>query len=113
MDQLSQHLSESRMSGIPVRVSVELGRSSCALSEAVALTPGQVVGLDQELQEPVSVYVDGLLYGSGQLTTVDGHWAVKFEQVMVVSKEDYIPQPSVEPQEDQLEPEIVPAEESQ
>jgi hypothetical protein len=32
---------------------------------------------------------------------------------MVVSKEDYIPQPPEEPQEDQLEPEIVPPEESQ
>lgn len=90
MSQLSEHLSEARVANIPVRVSVELGRFELPLSEAVAMSAGQTVALDQEISEPVNVYVDGLLYGRGQLVNVGGGWSVELQEILVSSKPDFL-----------------------
>lgn len=78
-DDLQQHLSRARMAEVPVRVSVELGRTQRTLDEAVSLHDGEVVELDRAPGEQVDIYVDGMLFGHGVLQTVGGDWAVRLE----------------------------------
>lgn len=56
---------------IPVTVQVVLGRRRMPLAEVMALAPGSVVVLDQELSQPVSLQVNGSEVARGSLSVVD------------------------------------------
>lgn len=56
---------------IPVTVQVVLGSRRMPLAEVMALGPGSVVVLDQELSQPVSLQVNGSEVARGTLGIVD------------------------------------------
>lgn len=56
---------------IPVTVQVVLGTRRMPLAEVMALGPGSVVVLDQELSQPVSLQVNGSEVARGTLGIVD------------------------------------------
>lgn len=72
------------------------------------MSAGQTVALDQEISEPVNVYVDGLLYGRGQLVNVGGGWSVELQEILVSSKPDFLVE-AVNQLSDAVEPETDPA----
>jgi flagellar motor switch protein FliN/FliY len=73
---------------IPVRVSVELGRTSMPLARAVGLAPGAVAELDRGADDQVDLFVNDRRFASGVLVVADnGEWAVRIDRV-------YAPQPS-------------------
>jgi flagellar motor switch protein FliM len=68
----------ARLRGVDVRVWAELGRASMSLGDALMLPQGTVVELDQEAEEPVELFVNGLPFASGTLaTTAEGEWAIQ------------------------------------
>jgi flagellar motor switch protein FliN/FliY len=70
------------LSDVTVRVAAELGRVSMTIRRAVSLSPGAVVELDRELEEPIDLYVNGRRFGAGHLVTLDGdEWAVTIDTV--------------------------------
>ena len=82
MTDAERRLSQARVSRVPVRLSVELGRADRRLVDAVQMHDGEVLQLDREVGSPVDIYVDGYLYASGQLITVNGDWAVRVQQIL-------------------------------
>jgi flagellar motor switch protein FliM len=66
---------------VPVRVWAELGRARLSVAEVVALGVGAVVELDRRLEDPIDLYVNGLLLGHGELEIVDDEWAVRVDAV--------------------------------
>ena len=77
MTDLETAIMKARMARVPVTVSVELGRTECQLGEAVSFGSGDVVCLDREPGSPCDIYVDGVMYGQGELVQVGGDWAVR------------------------------------
>jgi len=77
MTDLETAIMKARMARVPVRVSVELGRTQCQLAAAVSFTAGDVVSLDREPGSPCDIYADGVLYGHGELIQIGGDWAVR------------------------------------
>lgn len=67
--------------GVPVRVTVEIGRTKMTLAELVALTPGSVVTLDREAHEPVDVLVNGKIVARGEVVSVDDQYGVRVTSV--------------------------------
>jgi flagellar motor switch/type III secretory pathway protein FliN len=66
-----------------VRVWAELGRTHLPLGQALELTPGVVVELDQDAQAPVELFANGLCFASGSLVvTGEGQWGVQLEQLL-------------------------------
>jgi flagellar motor switch protein FliM len=66
-----------------VRVWAELGRTHLSLKEAVELAPGAVVELDQAVDAPVELFVNGLCFANGTLVvTPDGGWGVQVSQLV-------------------------------
>lgn len=74
-------IGQETIAQVPVRVAAEIGRVSRTLNEALGMKPGEVVDLAQAPNDPVCIYIDGVKYASGQLTVVDGQWAVKLEKI--------------------------------
>ncbi|HST56933.1 MAG TPA: FliM/FliN family flagellar motor switch protein [Solirubrobacteraceae bacterium] len=63
---------------VNVRVWAELGRTKLPLGQALELPPGTVLELEQGADDPIELFVNGLLFAHGSLVvTDDGEWAVQ------------------------------------
>lgn len=67
---------------VPVRVWAELGRARVSLATIVGLGPGAVIELDRRIEDPISIYVNGLRYAHGALTvSEDEEWGVRIDAI--------------------------------
>jgi flagellar motor switch protein FliN/FliY len=63
--------------GVPVGVTVEVGRTSVNLGELCKLGPGSLVRLDREAHQPADILVNGKVVARGEIVTVDGCYGVR------------------------------------
>jgi flagellar motor switch/type III secretory pathway protein FliN len=52
------------------------------VGRAVGLATGAVVELDRAPDDPVDLFVNGRLFGTGRLLLVEDEWAVRIETVL-------------------------------
>ena len=67
---------------IPVRVTVELGRTRKTIGEVLALGPGSVVELNKMAGEPVDVLVNGKLIARGEVVVIDESFGIRVTEVV-------------------------------
>jgi len=61
-----------------VRVWAELGRTHIPLKDALELSPGAVLELDQAAEAPIELFVNGLCFANGRLVvTGEGTWGLE------------------------------------
>ena len=71
------------LADVPVRLWAELGRARMPAAQGVGLPGGTVLDLDREVDEPIDLYVNGLLFARGRLVVTDASdWAVQIEDVI-------------------------------
>jgi flagellar motor switch protein FliN/FliY len=73
---------------IPVRITVELGRTRKTIGEVLALGPGSVVELNKMAGEAVDVLVNGKLIARGEVVVIDESFGIRVTEV--VSKAERI-----------------------
>src|SRR6188768_2117696 len=56
---------------VPVRMTVEVGRTRMSLAELIQLGPGSLVVLDREAHEPADILVNGKIVARGEVVTID------------------------------------------
>ena len=66
---------------VPVRVTVEIGRTRITLAELVKLAPGSLLALDREAHEPVDILVNGKVVARGEVVTIDEKYGVRVTAV--------------------------------
>jgi flagellar motor switch protein FliN/FliY len=66
---------------VPVRVTVEVGRTRLTLADLVELGPGSLVTLDREAHEPADILVNGKVVARGEVVTIDGNYGVRITSV--------------------------------
>jgi len=67
---------------VPVRVTVEVGRTRMPLGELVKLSPGSLVTLDREAHEPADILVNGKVVASGDVVMLGGTYGVRITRVV-------------------------------
>jgi flagellar motor switch protein FliN/FliY len=67
---------------IPVRVTVELGKTRRNISEILSMTTGSVIELDKMAGEPVDVLVNGKLIAKGEVVVIDENFGVRVTEVL-------------------------------
>lgn len=67
---------------VMVRMTALLGDVELPLSELFELKPGAVVTLDRQLDEPVTLALDGKAVATGHLVAVGEHFGVQIERVL-------------------------------
>ncbi len=72
----------ARMMDVSVRVWAELGRTTLPLGQALELPPGAVVELDQGVESPIELFVNGTRFAHGTLLDADGEWAVQIDALV-------------------------------
>lgn len=70
------------LSGVDVELSAELGRSRMRLGEIASLAEDSVLTLDQLVEEPVTVFVNGSPYATARLVVVDDEYGVEILEVI-------------------------------
>lgn len=69
------------LSGVEVELSAELGRTNMRLGDITSLTRDSVFTLDQMVDEPVRVYVNGALFGTARLVVVEDEYGIEMLEV--------------------------------
>ena len=70
------------LSGISLRVSVEVGSASLSLSELLRLGEGGVVELDRQANDLLDIFANGTLIAKGEIVEVDGHYGIRVVDVV-------------------------------
>ncbi len=66
---------------VPVRLTVEVGRTRMSLAELIQLGPGSLVTLDRESHEPADILVNGKIVARGEVVTIDKSYGVRITSV--------------------------------
>lgn len=70
-----------------VELRIELGRGSLAADAISKLGLGQVLVLDQAIEDPVEIYARGRLVARGELLVREGQFFVRVVEVVCVNDE--------------------------
>ncbi|WP_114393247.1 flagellar motor switch protein FliN [Oleisolibacter albus] len=68
--------------GVPVQVSVRLGRRRLRISQLLRLGPGEIVDLERAVGEPVDVFVNDRMVARGELVVVDGRLGLTIVELL-------------------------------
>jgi flagellar motor switch protein FliN/FliY len=71
---------------IPLRVTVELGRTKMPVSELLNLTQGSVIELSKLAGEPMEVYVNDKLIARGEAVVVNEKFGVRLTDIISPSE---------------------------
>lgn len=75
-----------RISGIPMELSVEIGRTQMTVGETLCLRAGSIVTLDRFAGEPVDLLVNGTPIATGEVVVVDDKFGLRISQVIEESE---------------------------
>lgn len=67
---------------VPVRVTVQIGRTRMSLGDLVALGPGSLIPLDREAHEPADILVNGRVVAKGEVVTIDNTYGVRITSLL-------------------------------
>ena len=67
---------------IPLKVSVILGRTKRPIKEVLSLTPGAIVELSSQVNEPVEILVNGTLIARGEVVAVNENFGVRITDII-------------------------------
>jgi flagellar motor switch protein FliN/FliY len=67
---------------VPLRVTVELGRTRMSVRDVLALRVGSIIELDRLSGAPVDVLVNGVLIARGEVVVIDERFGVRITEVV-------------------------------
>lgn len=67
---------------VPLRISVELGRTRMSVRQVLELQSGSVVELDRMAGEPVDVIVNDQLMARGEVVVVDDKFGIRITEIV-------------------------------
>jgi flagellar motor switch protein FliN/FliY len=88
-----------RISGIPMELSVEIGRTHMTVGETLSLRAGSIVALDRFAGEPVDLLVNGTPIATGEVVVVDDKFGLRISAV--IQESDLQQQDAPETDQDQ------------
>jgi flagellar motor switch protein FliN/FliY len=70
------------LSGVSLRVSVEVGSASLNLSEILSLSKGSVVELDRAADALLDIFVNGTLIARGEVVAIEGRYGIRVAEIV-------------------------------
>jgi len=67
---------------VPMRVTVELGRTKMTIKEILGLGEGSIIELDKLAGEPVDILVNDKLIAQGEVVVIDENFAVRVTKII-------------------------------
>ncbi len=67
---------------VPLRITVELGRTKMTLKQVMELSVGSLIELDKLTGEPVDILVNGKLIARGEVVVIDENFGVRITEIV-------------------------------
>ena len=67
---------------VPLKVTVELGRTTKSISEILDFAPGTIIELDKIAGEPVDVLVNGKFVAKGEVVVIEESFGVRVTEIV-------------------------------
>lgn len=71
---------------IPVKLTVELGRTRITIKQLLELSQGSVVELDGLPGEPMDILINGYLIAQGEVVVVDDRFGIRITEIVTPSE---------------------------
>ncbi|SDL73191.1 flagellar motor switch protein FliN/FliY [Franzmannia pantelleriensis] len=71
---------------IPVKLSVELGRTRITIKQLLELAQGSVIELDGLAGEPMDILINGYLIAQGEVVVVDDKYGIRVTEIITPSE---------------------------
>jgi flagellar motor switch protein FliN len=71
---------------IPVKMSVELGRTKMTIKELLRLSQGSVVALEGLAGEPLDILINGYLIAQGEVVVVSDKFGIRITEIITPSE---------------------------
>ncbi|SFU29658.1 flagellar motor switch protein FliN [Xenorhabdus koppenhoeferi] len=71
---------------IPVKLSVELGRTKMTIKQLLKLSQGSVVSLDGLAGEPLDILINGYLIAQGEVVVVSDKYGIRITDIITPSE---------------------------
>lgn len=71
---------------IPVKLSVELGRTRITIKQLLELAQGSVVELDGLAGEPMDILINGYLVAQGEVVVVEDKYGIRITEIITPSE---------------------------
>jgi flagellar motor switch protein FliN/FliY len=86
-DQKESEWTLEALYGVPVQVSVVLGRTTMQLSQLLKLGKGAVIELDRAIGEAVDIFVNNKIVAKGEIVIVDNKIGVTLTEIVKLDKD--------------------------
>jgi flagellar motor switch protein FliN len=74
------------LSGVSLRVSVEVGAASIKLADLINFAEGSVVELDRQVSDLLDIFANGTLIAKGEIVTVEGKYGIRIVDVVAADR---------------------------
>lgn len=71
---------------IPVKMTVQLGKTKMAIKDLLSLSQGSVVALDGLAGEPLDILINGYLIAQGEVVVVDDKYGIRITDIITPSE---------------------------
>ncbi|MEJ8321584.1 flagellar motor switch protein FliN [Kosakonia sacchari] len=71
---------------IPVKMTVELGRTKMTIKELLRLSPGAIVSLEGLAGEPLDILINGYLIAQGEVVVVSDKFGIRITDIITPSE---------------------------
>ena len=78
----------SRLSDIPMELSVEIGRAHTTVGDTLELHVGAIVELERQAGEPVDLLVNGSPIARGEVVVVDERYGLRITEILDAGAQD-------------------------
>lgn len=87
-DNLAAHFSQDLdlILDIPVKMTVELGRTKMTVKELLSLSQGSVVALEGLAGEPLDILINGYLIAQGEVVVVSDKFGIRITDIITPSE---------------------------
>ncbi|HGW6112691.1 TPA: flagellar motor switch protein FliN [Proteus mirabilis] len=86
-DDTLNHLSDINLiMDIPVKLTVELGRTKMTIKKLLSLSQGSVVSLDGLAGEPLDILINGYLIAQGEVVVVSDKYGIRITDIITPSE---------------------------
>jgi len=88
----------TRISDIPMELSVEIGRTEMTVGETLALGVGMIVALDRVAGEPVNLLANGTPIARGEVIVIDDRLGMRVTEIIETENAHFgVPEGAAEP----------------
>ena len=67
---------------VQVVATVEVGRRTLKLSEAMSIAPGSIIQLEREIDSPLDLLINGQVVARGEVVVVDSDFGLRIVEVL-------------------------------